>query len=213
MNRTIRKVAVLGSGIMGSGIACQLANVGIEVLLMDMIPKEAEDSKNKLHRNQLVNQALKNAIKSKPAPLYSNKMIKNITFDEFRIRDNREFFRMSPEQAKAALDIAEGEDVTPREDVVETTSDKTALDKERNRNRFNFAQIGIEVGEELEFKKDKTIKAKVLENDLIEYKGRPMSLSQSALEIVQEMGYTWNKIAGPQFWMYKGKTLYELNNQ
>ena len=134
-------------------------------------------------------------------------------FDEFRIRDNREFFRMSPEQAKAALDIAEGEDVTPREDVVENTSDKTALDKERNRNRFNFAQIGIEVGEELEFKKDKSIKAKVLENDLIEFKGRPMSLSQSALEIVQEMGYTWNKIAGPQFWMYKGKTLYELNNQ
>ena len=40
-----------------------------------------------------------------------------------------------------------------------------------------------------------------------------MSLSQSALEIVQEMGYAWNKIAGPQFWMYKGKTLYELNNQ
>ena len=134
-------------------------------------------------------------------------------FDEFRIRDNREFFRMSPDQAKAALEIASGEDVTPREDVVETTSDKTALDKERNRNRFNFAQIGIEVGEELEFKKDKTIKAKVLENDLIEYKERPMSLSQSALEIVQEMGYTWNKIAGPQFWMYKGKTLYELNNQ
>ncbi len=134
-------------------------------------------------------------------------------FDEFRIRVNREFFRMSPEQAKAALDIAEGEDVTPREDVVENTSDKTALDKERNRNRFNFAQIGIEVGEELEFKKDKSIKAKVLENDLIEFKGRPMSLSQSALEIVQEMGYTWNKIAGPQFWMYKGKTLYELNNQ
>ena len=124
-----------------------------------------------------------------------------------------ENFRMSPEQAKAALDIAEGEDVTPREDVVETTSDKTALDKERNRNRFNFAQIGIEVGEELEFKKDKSIKAKVLENDLIEFKGKPMSLSQSALEIVQEMGYTWTKIAGPQFWMYKGKTLYELNNQ
>ena len=81
----------------------------------------------------------------------------------------------------------------------------------KKRNRFNFAQIGIEVGEVLEFKKDKSIKAKVLENDLIEFRGKPMSLSQSALEIVQEMGYTWNKIAGPQFWMYKGKTLYELN--
>ena len=31
--------------------------------------------------------------------------------------------------------------------------------------------------------------------------------------IVQEMGYTWSKIAGPQFWMYKGKTLYELNQK
>ena len=81
----------------------------------------------------------------------------------------------------------------------------------KKRNRFNFAQIGIEVGEVLEFKKDKSIKAKVLENDLIEFRGKPMSLSQSALEIVQEMGYTWNKIAGPQFWMHKGKTLYELN--
>ncbi len=132
-------------------------------------------------------------------------------FDEFRIRDNREFFRMSPEQAKAALDIAEGEDVTPREDVVESESDKAALDKERNRNRFNFAQVGIEPGEILEFKKDKSIIAKVVENDQIEFRGEITSLSPAALKIVQEMGYTWTKIAGPQFWMYKGKTLYELN--
>ena len=132
-------------------------------------------------------------------------------FDEFRIRDNREFFRMAPEQAKAALDIADGEDVTPKEDIVETPSDKTALDKERNRNRFNFAQIGIDIGEELEFKKDRSVKAKVLENDLIEFRGKPMSLSQSALEVVQEMGYNWSQIAGPQFWMYKGKTLHELS--
>ena len=64
-------------------------------------------------------------------------------FDEFRIRDNREFFRMSPEQAKAALEIADGDDVTPKDDVVENESDRAALNKERNRNRFNFSQIGI----------------------------------------------------------------------
>ena len=81
-------------------------------------------------------------------------------FDEFRIRDNREFFRMSPDQAKAALEIASGEDVTPKGDVVENESDRAALDRERNRNRFNFAQIGIEVGETLEFKKDPSITAK-----------------------------------------------------
>ena len=43
--------------------------------------------------------------------------------------------------------------------------------------------------------------------------GNVTSLSPAALIIVQEMGYKWTKIAGPQFWMYKGKTLYELNNE
>ena len=134
-------------------------------------------------------------------------------FDEFRIRDNREFFRMSPDQAKAALEIASGEDVTPKEDVVENESDRAALDRERKRSRFNFSQIGIEPGEILEFKKDPSITAKVVENDQIEFRGNITSLSPAALIIVHEMGYKWTKIAGPQFWMYKGKTLYELNNQ
>ena len=120
---------------------------------------------------------------------------------------------MSADQAKAALEIASGEDVTPQGDVVETESDKAALDRERKRTRFNFAQIGIEPGEILEFKKDPSIKAKVVENDQIEFRGKITSLSPAALIIVQEMGYKWTKIAGPQFWMYKGKTLYELNNQ
>tara|TARA_B100000989_G_scaffold238857_1_gene185725 strand:+ start:291 stop:884 length:594 start_codon:yes stop_codon:yes gene_type:complete len=132
-------------------------------------------------------------------------------FDEFRIRDNREFFRMSPDQAKAALEIATGTDVTPKDDVVESESDRVALNKERNRNRFNFDEAGIEPGEILEFKKDPSIKAKVLDNGQIGFRGTRTSLSQSALIIVQEMGYKWNKIAGPQFWMYKGKTLYEIS--
>ena len=132
-------------------------------------------------------------------------------FDEFRIRDNREFFRMSPDQAKAALEIATGTDVTPKHDVVESESDRVALNKERNRNRFNFEQAGIDPGEILEFKKDPSITAKVLDNGQIDFRGTRTSLSQSALIIVQEMGYKWNKIAGPQFWMYKGKTLYEIS--
>ena len=47
MNRTIKKVAVLGSGIMGSRIACHFANIGVEVLLLDIIPREllAEEQK------------------------------------------------------------------------------------------------------------------------------------------------------------------------
>ena len=65
MKRKIRKVAVLGSGIMGSRIACHFANIGVEVLLLDIAPKEAEKN-----RNQIVNDALASAIKSKPSPLY-----------------------------------------------------------------------------------------------------------------------------------------------
>ena len=83
MIKNIKKVAVLGSGIMGSGIACHLANVGIEVILLDIIPKDYESSKDKKLRNSLVNSALKKAIKSKPAPLYITSKAKNISTGNF----------------------------------------------------------------------------------------------------------------------------------
>lgn len=79
MKRNIRKVAVLGSGVMGSAIACHFANVGCEVLLLDIVPKEAEDSKSKTARNSIVNGALKAALKSKPSPIYSKSFAKRIT--------------------------------------------------------------------------------------------------------------------------------------
>ncbi|MCF0051306.1 3-hydroxyacyl-CoA dehydrogenase/enoyl-CoA hydratase family protein [Dyadobacter sp. LJ53] len=79
MNRSIRKVAVLGSGIMGSRIACHFANIGVEVLLLDIVPKELNDAEkakgitneHPAFRNRIVNDALQQAIKASPAPLYS----------------------------------------------------------------------------------------------------------------------------------------------
>ncbi len=76
--RRIEKVAVIGSGIMGSGIACHFANIGVEVLLLDIVPRELNDKEkaaglsldDKKVRNRLVNDALSASIKSKPAPLY-----------------------------------------------------------------------------------------------------------------------------------------------
>ena len=47
MKRTIKKVAVIGSGIMGSGIACHFANIGVEVLLLDIVPKELTEAETK----------------------------------------------------------------------------------------------------------------------------------------------------------------------
>ncbi|MBM77052.1 MAG: 3-hydroxyacyl-CoA dehydrogenase [Crocinitomicaceae bacterium] len=83
MKRNIRKVAVLGSGIMGSGIACHLANVGIEVLLLDIVPKDFENSENKEKRNSIVNNALKASLKSKPSPIYKQAFSKRISTGNF----------------------------------------------------------------------------------------------------------------------------------
>jgi len=87
MKRNIKKVAVIGSGIMGSGIACHFANIGIEVLLLDIAPNElteAEQKKgltleSKAVRNRLVNDHLANALKSKPSPIYHPSFASRIT--------------------------------------------------------------------------------------------------------------------------------------
>jgi len=83
MKRTIRKVAVLGSGVMGSRIACHFAGVGLQVLLLDMVPKEAEASTKPAERNKLVNDALQTAIKSNPSPVFTKDVVKRITTGNF----------------------------------------------------------------------------------------------------------------------------------
>lgn len=83
--RRITKVAVLGSGVMGSGIACHLANVGLQVLLLDILPPNAADLKpnDRAGRNVIANTALTTAIKSKPAPLYDTAFASRITSGNF----------------------------------------------------------------------------------------------------------------------------------
>ncbi|HYE54116.1 MAG TPA: 3-hydroxyacyl-CoA dehydrogenase/enoyl-CoA hydratase family protein [Chitinophagaceae bacterium] len=81
--RTIKKVAVLGSGVMGSRIACHFAGIGVQVVLLDIVPKEATDSTNKQARNKLVNDALQAAIKSNPSPIYHKDVVKKITTGNF----------------------------------------------------------------------------------------------------------------------------------
>src|ERR1043165_5272800 len=83
MNRAIRKVAVIGSGVMGSRIACHFAGIGVQVLLLDMVPKEAVESDNKAARNKLVNDALTAALKSNPSPVYTKDVVKKITTGNF----------------------------------------------------------------------------------------------------------------------------------
>jgi 3-hydroxyacyl-CoA dehydrogenase len=83
MKRTIKKVAVLGSGVMGSRIACHFAGVGLQTILLDMVPKGFEESTKPAERNKLVNDALTAAIKSNPSPVYAKDVVKKITTGNF----------------------------------------------------------------------------------------------------------------------------------
>jgi 3-hydroxyacyl-CoA dehydrogenase len=83
MKRSIQKIAVLGSGVMGSRIACHFAGIGVPVLLLDMVPKEAVESTNAAQRNKIVNDALAAAIKSNPSPVYHKDVVKKITTGNF----------------------------------------------------------------------------------------------------------------------------------
>lgn len=98
--RRIKKIAVLGSGIMGSGIACHFANIGVEVLLLDIVPNSLTDKEkaagltleDKVVRNRIVNNSLQQSIKSRPAPLYHSAFASristgNLDDDLYRIKD------------------------------------------------------------------------------------------------------------------------------
>ncbi len=82
-NRIIKKVAVLGSGVMGSRIAAHFAGVGLQVLLLDIAPKDLPADAKPAERNKIVNDALAVAIKSNPSPVYHKDVVKKITTGNF----------------------------------------------------------------------------------------------------------------------------------
>ncbi|WP_339611312.1 3-hydroxyacyl-CoA dehydrogenase/enoyl-CoA hydratase family protein [uncultured Xanthomarina sp.] len=85
--RRIKKIAIIGSGIMGSGIACHFANIGVDVLLLDIVPRELTDAEkakgltleDKAVRNRIVNDSLTASLKSKPSPIYHQSFANRIT--------------------------------------------------------------------------------------------------------------------------------------
>ena len=78
MKKNIKSVAVIGSGVMGSGIACHFANIGVNVLLLDIVPNELNEKEKELGlslsdkkvRNRIVSDMFQRCVKSKPSPLY-----------------------------------------------------------------------------------------------------------------------------------------------
>lgn len=91
MKRIIKKVAVLGSGIMGSRIACHFAGAGFQVLLLDVANGKLTESDilkglkpdDKQVRNKTVNDSLKATLNSNPSPIYTSEYITRIQTGNF----------------------------------------------------------------------------------------------------------------------------------
>lgn len=127
-------------------------------------------------------------------------------FLDHRVRSGREFFELSPDRVVSALKLAEVENVTPNRDYVESKEDQQALNQARTRRSvFNFKMADIPVGAELTYVNDENIKAKVVDNKLIEMNGEVTSLSASAQKLLD---YPY-QVQGTVYWMYEGETLDE----
>ena len=132
-------------------------------------------------------------------------------FTDKRIRSNREFFRVDPNQVKEAIQLAELSDVTPKIDIVVDASDVQALQKavanEERRTRLRFSELGIPVGAVLTFAKDSNVVSNVVADGRVEFEGQILSPSASALLAVRKMGYEWAAVSGSDYWEFEGETL------
>lgn len=132
-------------------------------------------------------------------------------FGDRRVRDRREFFRLTPDKPAAILRLFLKKNVTPIVDVVQEPGDVTALAEARQRRPvFRFSMVGIKPGDELTSVFDEDIKCIVRDDRWVTFRGEEASLSSSADKIAKEKGYNWSAIQGAQYWSFNGKPLTEL---
>ena len=136
-------------------------------------------------------------------------------FSDKRVRNNREFFRVSPSQVVQAIKLAEIQEITPRIDVITELSDRNALElygnAEEKRGRVTFKDLQIPSGAVLSFVRDESITCVVANNNFnrVIIEEEELSLSAAALKVLHNMGYTWSSARGSDYWKYDNQTLTE----
>jgi hypothetical protein len=132
-------------------------------------------------------------------------------FGDFRVRPNREFFKMDPYKVKAILEVLALEDVTPKNELVATAEDAQALRTVGIKaGRFRFSSAGIPIGATLSFVKDLNLTATVEEDSWVVFAGERHSLTTAALEALKKCGYNWSSVQGPEYWLYNGESVGSL---
>lgn len=121
---------------------------------------------------------------------------------------NREFFRIAEEEIINFLELVDGEDVTPKEDIFDDKDDERAFEKATKiGQRFNFSLVGIPENATLTFIRDNTVTCTVISQSEVKFEGERHSLSSAALIATNRMGFEWKSIAGPMNWKYEGEVL------
>jgi hypothetical protein len=132
-------------------------------------------------------------------------------FGDFRVRPNREFFKMDPYKVKAILEVLAIEDVTPKNELVATAEDAQALRTVGIKaGHFRFSSAGIPIGATLNFVKDLNLISTVEEDSWVIFEGEKHSLTTAALEALKKCGYNWSSVQGPEYWLYNGESVGSL---
>ena len=136
-------------------------------------------------------------------------------FADYRIRENREFFKVSPEKVVAALRISGAQEIKIDDEAIDEFGKRVVNNQQKfsAKKRFNFEKYGIPEGAELTFTRNQSKKCTVVKGGNVSYNGTIYSLSKLALELMKEQGYNWKYIQGPAFFSYDGTILTELKNK
>jgi len=133
-------------------------------------------------------------------------------FSDHRVRDNREFFKLSPERAVAILKLFDGREIKSANTMVDADGKVVEEPRfERRRGKFNFWAVKIPMGAELAFTRDKTKKCTVVGEKHVEYQGEHFSLTALAKKL---LGYAaTTAIQGPLYFTYKDEILTDLRER
>jgi hypothetical protein len=135
-------------------------------------------------------------------------------FGDYRINPKREFFSVDPEKVVLAISMGGYKEVTPGETLVDDPEENEALESAKaKRPNLQLSKIGINPGAELTFSRDENVRAKVVENNKVEFEGQVMSLAKAALLALQKMGYKTTSVSGSNYWMFQGKLLDERRRE
>lgn len=135
----------------------------------------------------------------------------HIAFGDHRVREKREFFRISPDKPAAFLKLIGTKNVTLGNIDFEDEDDRRAVVKEKERRSgFRFSFVGIQAGAVLHSVFDDDAHCIVVDDRKVDFRGSVTSLSKSAMILAKESGYDWTTIAGPNYWKFEDQTLADL---